>query len=193
MHFMIDLETFGLGQDAPVFAVGCISLDSADDMNAGYYQTVRPEGHPDFDTIGYWLKQAMDNPDAAAQAVRAITHGKDYDAALHDLVAYIRTAWAMAYDGIGISPSERQPITVWSKGSIFDIAILRKAMEHRGIEVPWHFRNERCFRTVEAVFGNGVDNPPNGTLHHALADARWQAQKLNNIFAVHGDNLHFKA
>lgn len=187
MDFMIDLETFGTDVAAPVFSIGCIPVQLA--MSEGFYSLVKPEGDPGFDTIGYWLKQAQSNPTAARQAIMAIEQGVDYTTALLDLFDYIRKTYAMDNHNKGVIDSDRKPIRVWSKGSIFDIAIIRRAAEHRGIDVPWHFREEMCFRTVEARFGKGVDNPPDTTAHHAREDARWQAQKLNNIIRAHVDNL----
>lgn len=188
MDFMLDLETFGVDVKAPVFSIGCVPVQQP--MDEGFYSLVMPEGVPGMDTVAWWLKQAKTNPEAADQAIKAIEEGVDYTTGILDLFDYMRRTWAMASDDSGVGATSRSAMRVWSKGSIFDIAILRRAAEHRGLDIPWTYRNEMCFRTVELVFGVGVDDPPSTVGHHAREDARWQAQKLNNIINAHKDSAH---
>lgn len=70
--------------------------------------------------------------------------------------------------------------TIWSNGASFDIPILANAFRKAGMNVPWKFWNERCFRTVKSIYSD-IKSPVTETAHNALDDAMNQLQHLNLI------------
>lgn len=183
VHIMIDMETLGLHDNPPILSIGAAEVCRHPLERPMFYRAVEPEGSADFGTIAYWLKQASKNPEAANAVIQAIEEGGALEVALHDLNRYL--LGAVGSDG-------DKSLFVWSKGSTFDIVILEAAMRKYGIKPAWDFRNVRCFRTVEAMFGSGVTSPETTVAHHALEDAIWQAVKLDSIFRVSATHPHFE-
>ena len=46
---------------------------------------------------------------------------------------------------------------------------------------PWTYRENRDYRTIRNLLGANYQQPPTVLSHHALEDAKWQAQHLMNI------------
>ena len=76
---------------------------------------------------------------------------------------------------------------VWGNGASFDNVLLATAYKRLGMETPWPFWKDRCFRTMKNVCK--VDHSFEGTAHNALDDARSQAQHLIKIDAKLGGFL----
>ncbi len=71
---------------------------------------------------------------------------------------------------------------VWSNGADFDIPMLSHAYAQHGLEPPWQFHRNRCFRTYKNLPGaKGIRIPPLGVKHNALSDAHNQAVTLQAI------------
>ena len=70
---------------------------------------------------------------------------------------------------------------VWANGPSFDLVILRDAFKGIHMKPIWHFRQERCMRTImdeaREIGATKADLPelPKGTKHDALDDAVRQA------------------
>lgn len=71
---------------------------------------------------------------------------------------------------------------VWGNGAAFDNAILANAYESCDMQVPWHFRNDRCFRTIKQLNLDVRAPSYDGVEHDALDDAIRQALHLQMIF-----------
>ncbi len=74
---------------------------------------------------------------------------------------------------------------VWGNGASFDNTIVVSLYESFGMEAPWKFWNDRCFRTFKGEHGH-IARPPTmfaGIKHDALDDARQQALYLQAIYA----------
>lgn len=65
---------------------------------------------------------------------------------------------------------------VWGNGASFDNAILQNAYAAAGMDLPWKFWNDRCYRTVAACAP--TRRVQSGTHHNALDDAKSQAEHL---------------
>jgi hypothetical protein len=65
---------------------------------------------------------------------------------------------------------------VWGNGSDFDNVILAAAYAKVGIDCPWQFWNNRCFRTLKSICP--IKHEFKGTAHNALDDAHNQAEHL---------------
>jgi uncharacterized protein YprB with RNaseH-like and TPR domain len=183
MHIMIDIETLGTAADAPIVALGAVSLSDLD--GEGFYQEVSPEGRADFDTIAWWLGQAMENPDAAKRVVRAIGEGEDLEVGLYNLMAFVRRVIAIECGHKSIKESDVE-VNIWSNGASFDIPIIEQAAKRRGVKLAWSYRDHRCYRTLKELVDPSYELVPSGefTAHSALDDARFQAKHLSDILAV---------
>ena len=81
---------------------------------------------------------------------------------------------------------------VWAKGPATDLAILSSAYAVFGAGVPWHFRAERCCRTVIALAGGEAEVRPdlsNMRPHHAADDCLWQCVEVQKAMTVLGRSL----
>lgn len=170
----IDIETMDTGPQAAVVAIGArlFTRDGPskgfecfiDQMLAGQIGTVSEE------TMKWWAKQ--DN------AVRdQVFSGK-----LHPTDALFRLDQFLA---------EHKPETVWANSPSFDIVILRHLYKQCGRKFPFHYRDERDFRTLYAMgrdlqvdtISAWQDMRAHNPLDDATAQAKAGALILSRIYA----------
>lgn len=170
---MLDLETMGSGPNAAIVAVGAVMFDiEAGVIGERFYQVVdlksavRLGGEMDPGTVLWWLKQS----DAARGAFAA--EGAHIAEVLAGFERFI--SWN--------STPER--VRIWGNGALFDNVILASAYRNADLMLPWRFWNDRCYRTVKALY---PDIKPDrvGTHHNAVDDAETQARHL--IAMLKGD------
>lgn len=165
-HVMLDLETMGSGPDAAIVAIGAVVFDPhADplgDLGESFYRTVdlesavRAGGAIDAGTVLWWLRQS-----AAARAAL----GKDavpLPLVLRDFAGFLA----------GLGPE----VNLWGNGAGFDNVILAQAYRAIGLPVPWKHWNDRCYRTLKALYPEVPAPERAGTAHQALDDAQHQAR-----------------
>ena len=70
---------------------------------------------------------------------------------------------------------------VWGNGVDFDNVILFNALSRASISWPWSFRNNRCYRTINALYGSDINIFTQRVAHRALDDAIYQAKRLMEI------------
>ena len=72
---------------------------------------------------------------------------------------------------------------VYGNSPSFDLVIMRTAYRLTGIECPWHYTNERDFRTVRAMYPAVVYDPSEkgSEAHDPLVDVRFQ---INHLFKI---------
>ncbi|ATN93262.1 exodeoxyribonuclease VIII [Marinobacter phage PS6] len=72
---------------------------------------------------------------------------------------------------------------IWGNGASFDNTIVTSLYDSFGLETPWKFWNDRCFRTFKGEHGH-IARPPEfqGVKHNAEDDARQQARYLQAIY-----------
>lgn len=71
---------------------------------------------------------------------------------------------------------------IWSFGSNFDIEILENAYKRNNRKQPWHYRDVRCERTLEALFPLWTTEIQVSEItHSALQDSYDQAQRIAHI------------
>jgi exodeoxyribonuclease VIII len=75
---------------------------------------------------------------------------------------------------------EDDSLPVWGNGATFDNVILSNAYKAVGLERPWGYHSDRCFRTLRALAPQ-VARPQYGVKHDALSDAIAQALWLQAI------------
>lgn len=169
-HIMLDLETMGTRPGAPIVAIGAVAFDLARGtigpefevritLQANLDAGLRPEAS----TIEWWLKQSED-------ARRQTFEGQRFDlrTALEQLGFWLRR--------------HTENVQVWGNGASFDNALLAEAYVRCGIDTPWHYWNDRCYRTAKNLRPDVLAGKFAGIRHCAIDDARYQAQHLIRLF-----------
>lgn len=163
---MLDLETMGNGPDAAIIAVGAVAFD-VDSKTLGdeFYRAVNLKSSVDIggvmdpDTVMWWMRQSNEARSAFERAGHNIAH------VLVHFAEWMR------------SLGEESQIRVWGNGAAFDNTILASAYRKAGIERPWRFWNDRCYRTMKNMHPE-VNLERVGTYHNAVDDAKSQALHL---------------
>ncbi|NML62243.1 3'-5' exoribonuclease [Massilia sp. RP-1-19] len=163
---MVDLETMGTGPNAAIIAIGAVEFDLAKgEVGDRFYAVVSLEssvtngGVIDPSTVIWWLGQS----DEARKAVCADAE--------HINVALLRfTTWLSQC-------AARDDLRVWGNGAGFDNVVLEEAYRRSQLTRPWHFWNNRCYRTMKGLQPD-LKAVRTGTHHNALDDAMTQAKHL---------------
>ena len=172
-HVMLDLETMGTGSYAAIIAIGAVKFDphaytvGAEGAET-FYMPVTLESsmkagfRVDAGTIEWWMKPAR-------TAARERWLAEDKVQLDEALLAFIE--WFGADD----------TMPVWGNGAAFNNVVLSNAYLALGIDKPWGYKADRCFRTFKSAILPAVSAPVYGTAHHALDDAIIQALWLQKI------------
>ena len=157
-NVMVDLETLSSRKDAGVVAIGAVEFDfDSGELGKEFSCRVVPDErfHISGDTFLWWLQQS----EAARQALLQEPRLSVCDACEQFRQWYPKGA------------------ALWGNGATFDNVILRHAYEVSGVKPPWHYRDDRCFRTLAAMLPK-APWPSEGVAHDALDDAKRQAKYL---------------
>lgn len=182
---MIDIETLGKNPGCVILSIGAVQFGTGR-KGEWFYEKISIDDCTrngltiDESTLRWW-------GDQSAEARREAFSGKQLlNSALFNLSAWI---------GDGAQ--------VWGNGAAFDMGILRAAYIRFGVNDPWKYSGERCFRTLRDLCPLGmcmdlpdeplplVDAPswykPDGVvLHNALYDAALQSQKAVHMLTGMG-------
>lgn len=176
MNIMLDLETLSSHPESCLVSLGAATFsddggnqDIAFVPRRTFYVAIDPQSSQDKGglitarTVQWWAKQSERARDAL----------NDPNALL------IEQAMAGFFNFCErfVEPK------VWGNGASFDNVVLRQAYERLGMEAPWTFRNERCYRTLKNLRPD-IAFEPFGTAHHALDDAIAQARHAERILAA---------
>ena len=173
IEFMVDLETMGSGPTAAIVSIGCVPFDreSLAVSQDEFYTVVDLESSlkagltAESSTILWWMTQSEEARTELFSRRRA---------QLYEALSALR------YWMAGLVPAKNDR-KVWGNGAAFDNVILSSAYKAVGLETPWNFWNDRCFRTMKNEFAH-VPLPDRAGLHHkAVDDARYQAECLVEI------------
>lgn len=172
-HVMVDLECLGADRANPVItSIGAVLFNK---RGAAWDW---PGFHVDIDidssmasgalitrsTFNFWMRDADD------EARLALVRGQSSKDLLPLYIALNRFAdW--------LSNSEFK--TIWANGAADDLTWLRAAYDSLGMSAPWDYGQPRCYRTVRSMLdpSRSLEIMPD-LAHHALHDARAQAQTL---------------
>lgn len=168
-HVMIDLETLGTQQDSVFLSVAAVQFDlHTGETGEEFYETITLDSALkagrtiDSNTLEWWMGQ---NP----QTMRLMFRDPSpLGAVLLRLFLFIRT------NGIEFP---------WGNSASFDLGMLNDAYKASDLkEAPWHYSQERCYRTVNALFDFVGDMPDNFQPHHPSHDCHFQIAMLCNKF-----------
>lgn len=176
LDIMIDNETLNTTPDAVILSIGAVKFhkDEIGAMGETFYAVLDIEEQKQRgrtvsqDTLDWWQKQSPE-----ARAVLETTDRRPVKEVLDEL-------WDFIYD-LDKSCGE---LRLWGHGSDFDNPQIASLFQMYGMELPWKFRNNRCFRTLKGEFGHLVSKKParKGTHHNALDDAVHQADYCQHIY-----------
>ena len=172
---MLDLETLGTHPGDVILSVGavpfnysCGNTDKPFPLPECYEKisiadSITNRLNIDPDTAAWWAKQ---DPAVRDEAFSGIVGVRDV---LSGFAGYLREL------------GDIDSIYIWGKGADFDPIMLAAAYDALQLQLPWKFRNVRCFRTLAALFPQ-VTHEYIGTKHSAIDDARNQARHAEKIF-----------
>lgn len=158
---MLDLETMGTGGNSAIVSIGACFFDN-DEIRGNWYRNVDLQSCIDAgmkvtgDTVMWWLKQSLEARDALQDSPIPLK------GALGELKG--------AFENHGV-------VYVWGNGASFDNILLADAYRAVGMEPPWEFWNDRCYRTLKNEYPN-IPLVREGVHHNALADAITQTNHL---------------
>ena len=174
---MIDLETLSTDPDGFICAIGAVAFD-ANGLGAEFYATIKsPAGNGKIDagTVFWWLEQSKEAQSAfnSEDSLRPSLANALLDFA----------DWMSQFGPMG----DRR---VWGNGATFDNVMLSAAYRRNGLNTPWPFWGDMCYRTIKNLHGAPSNTPTrDGTHHNALDDAKYQAQHLVYMHAQLGGLL----
>ncbi|MBS9455319.1 exonuclease [Klebsiella pneumoniae] len=179
VHVMVDLETMGKKNNAPIVAIGAVVFDPVTgSIGESFYKVVCLESSVNWgavidpSTVIWWLKQS-------SEARSAIVN--DDAIPLQDALLQFRE---FVSDNVAGGSKKAQ---VWGNGASFDNSILRSSYDCIAEDYPWEYWNDRDVRTMvelgQAIsFDPKTTIPFEGSRHNALADAIHQARYVSAIW-----------
>lgn len=161
---MVDCETLDIGERPVLLSIGAVVFNDQQIQDYFEYfinkETAISEGFTvSQSTLNWWDQQ---DPDARAYAFNG---EGDIQEALKALVQFYEL---------------NECTEIWSKGSLADIRWINNALDYFGIERPWKYYKEFCFRTLLKSVPK-FDMPFVGMPHNALDDAIHQAKQFIEI------------
>ena len=161
---MLDLETMGNNSNSVIIAIGAVAFDENGVYDKFYVnvnmQTCLDVGMKvDGSTVEWWLTQSEDARDSLLKN---------------------RVSIQSALSGFSKWYEDTNAEEVWGNGAMFDNTILGNAYRSCGMQIPWKFWNDRCYRTVKNMYPL-VELDRVGTHHNAVDDAETQALHLIKI------------
>lgn len=180
LHIMLDLETMGLGPNSALTAIGAVQFDTGGTGESFYRvvdlgSSVKHGLDIEANAVLWWLEQS---DSARKQLVR--DDRVDLDNALLQFSGWLE-AMATKYN---VSYSD---IIVWGNGPGFDNKLLANAYQAIGLDAPWPWWNDRCYRTLSMLYPQYVTRMVTGTAHNALDDATHQARCAARMLAAAGN------
>lgn len=160
---MIDLETLGTEPGCPIVSLGAVFFN--DIQIIGEYEWVITSSscyRLGLDLVSPATEDWWDEQEPSVKKV--------LDMHLNDEGDSLR--WVLEKFSILCTKANIQE--VWGNGSDFDNKILAYAYKTAGMAAPWKFWQNRCFRTLKALFPEIPYALP-ATPHDALCDAYAQA------------------
>lgn len=174
LELMIDLEFMGKPPTAAITSIGAVLIDvdtltvwSSWSIDVSLASSVKAGMTLDPDTVLWWMHAPED-------ARISLTRGQDeafpLDQALEQFAGWLgceKWSWTSLNK-------------VWGYGATADNLIMAHAFQLCGMELPWTFREDRCFRTfMDDHQDKWVDY---GTAHNAADDAMAQALTLMAVY-----------
>lgn len=183
LHCMIDIETLDTTPTAVVLSIGAVLFDpNGSYIGDDFYVKLATDEQfkcgrtKSQRTMEWWAQQSQ----AAQDEAFGLTGKLAAVYALTDFRKYINDA----------TINHTLP-GVWGNGSDFDNVIVANLYRSFGLESPWPFWKNRCFRTLKELHlpKEFIKPQRRGTHHNALDDAIYQAEYLQAVVKATGMRL----
>lgn len=165
VEIMVDIETTGTKPGCHILSIGACTFGHPIGEERKFFLDSATKEDTRFQidpsTMAWWDKQS---PFAKAEAFAGI---KKIDEVLLDFASFLASF-----------PSFR----IWGNAASFDLKIIEHAYEVCGLDLPWNFWDEMCYRTLKNLYPNIPFKKPRNA-HSALEDAIAQANHADEIFA----------
>lgn len=165
LQCMIDLETLSTRSNAVILSIGATKFDLTG-IKDRFYVNVDAESckklnmHVSKATLEWWGKQSKE----------AIAHLSKNKKSIQEALSLFDKWFGM------------KSMPIWSNGASFDLVVMDNAYQVAKNEpTPWKYWDERCYRTVKALFDLVPEAEFTGTKHNSLADAEHQTNHLIKI------------
>lgn len=159
---MIDLETMGLSDNAAIVSIGAVVFND-DIVTNTFYQAIDLQSNEDIglsidaSTVCFWLSQPKEAQLELLSGTEHITKALQAFQSWYELIEEFDEVWTNGNKDF-----------IWLKNAY------SKALNR---DVPFPYYIERDFRTARALLPI-VAIPDEAIAHHAMYDARWQANYL---------------
>lgn len=171
MNLMVDIETLGIKNDAPVMSLGAVLFNDTGTYDE-FYVRFDVEGQIDSgkrkvdgQTIKWWMSQENAAQKVFSEQSVHTPHALElFNTFFNDIL--------LKYD------LKQKDLRVWGNGPTFDMTIMESLFQDYGMKAPWNFRAIRDYRTFKDFIYDGSETEREGTYHNALDDARYQAQVI---------------
>lgn len=170
---MLDIETLGTRPGCKILSIGAVEIVDTVNPRTFYQEISRRQDRlfEDAQTVQWWSEQ----PDGEHMLSWNSVSKLDIKSALVSLSKFI-------------SQYKHEQVYIWGNGSDFDNAILANTYSVYELQVPWEFKNNRCFRTIKNLFP--TPSVKSIKPHNALDDAKAQAKQLNAIMKQYNLKLN---
>lgn len=167
INVMVDIETTGTEPGCCVLSIALVPFCTEYPLDT-FYETIshldcKLEGlTDDSQTLAWWDKQKPEVQEEAFSGTRSLR------SVLESMSHYLAEL------------GEPKNIILWGNGKDFDNVILTHCFKRLRIKQPWHYRNNRCYRDLAAMYPMF----PKGDIaqaHNALHDAQAQASHAETI------------
>lgn len=171
VHVMVDLETLGTEPGCQILSIGAVVFDTSG-LGQEFYSPINLASQAAFGlttnqaTVDWWATQSD-------EAKKVLKDAEVCPQGIQEVLSLF-SSWLAGVAAYNAEHGSNDKLKIWGNGSDFDNMILGKAYELAGIERPWKFYNNRCFRTLKGLFPH-VRAERQGTHHNALDDAKYQA------------------
>lgn len=139
-HVMVDLETLDNVPSSTIIQLGAVEFDiHTGDTKSEFLVNIDIASNQMFNrtisesTLLWWFSQSK-------EAIDQVINGKHKFHLSPALIEFRNWFLNMTVKG--------ELNKIWCKGAKFDFAILSSAYRDIMVEVPWHYGNENCMRTI---------------------------------------------
>ncbi|EPS0409735.1 3'-5' exonuclease [Shigella sonnei] len=183
---VLDVESLGKGERAFLASIGAVARNVISGKELGTFYTridttiEQPGRERDAGTLQWWESVLASGNKAAYDEI--------FDASLpRGTLTRALESLAAFFDMISAHCKPGSYIQVMGNGPEFDNSIVTHAYESNGMQVPWTFRVNQSMRTMVWMGRLLLDIDPkytvpfHGVQHHALDDARHEAETLQVV------------
>lgn len=168
---MLDLETLSTAPNAAIISIGACKFNfKTGRIGESFYRVIEVNyalkygADIDHETVKWWSRQSEEAREIFNE------RGQPIYAVLKDFKRFV---------------GNTKVANIWGNGAAFDNVILTQAYKAVGIERPWKYWGDRCYRTLKAMYPQ-VKAERIGVAHNALDDAHTQAKHLIEIYKKFG-------